>query len=80
MDEAAPSIICQVAAANGCSSLRYHWTVTMVPRQHRCPQSNMSWDVLERRQGPKVASKKPSRTRMAKTGGVDRENARPIHS
>lgn len=28
MDDAAPSIICQVAAANGCSSLRYHCTVT----------------------------------------------------
>jgi hypothetical protein len=28
MEEAAPSIICQVAEANGCSSFRYHWTVT----------------------------------------------------
>jgi len=33
MEEAAPSIICQVADANGCSSFKYHCTVTVNQQQ-----------------------------------------------
>jgi hypothetical protein len=39
MEEAAPSIICQVADANGCSSFKYHCTVTCGSATRRAPDN-----------------------------------------
>lgn len=44
MEEAAPSIICQVADAKGCSSFKYHCTVTVDQQQD---SSQISCHALE---------------------------------
>jgi len=95
MEEAAPSIICQVADANGCSSFKYHCTVTVNQRREPfvhhetnskvCPLATVGvlevqLDKRTHRQGPKTDSKKPSITLMANTGGVESEKASPKHS